>query len=349
MSWKKLRWRSRIYLVAFFLVLLTIGLEIVSRAYWAIGRKVPLFHTTRIWNSFYEELTTSGVDGAPTARNHESYEVLLLGGSTMYQSADEMNAKLAPALESHTGRAVRVTNLAWYGRNSLDSRLKYEHIADKRFDLVLLYDGFNDVRMNNTPPGAFRADYSHVARYAELQALSRRQELGWITLPFTAKFLASSVRRQIGLFPETDLKWSSVNEIHSPEAFEANVEAIVRTAEQRGDTLVLMTFAYHIPDNYTDAAYEAGQLDFATEKFLSLEHWGERQAVIRAVDGHNEAVRRVAQRNNVLLVDQVARLPARREHFRDPCHLTAEGNRLYVDNIIEALGLRTQNGSTHAP
>ena len=239
---------------------------------------------------------------------------------------------------------MRITNLASPGRNSLDSRLKYEHLADKRFDLVLLYDGFNDVRMNNTPPGAFRADYSHDPRYAELQALARHREVSWFTLPFTAKFVASSFCRQMGLTTRTDPKWSSVAEIRSPEGFEANIEAIVRMAEQRGDTLVLMTFAYHIPDNYTDEAYEAGQLDFAGDKLTPLKLWGEPQRVIRAVDGHNDAVRRVAQRNDVLLVDQAAHLPGRGRYFRDPCHFTTEGNKLFVDNIIEALGIQKPNG-----
>ena len=103
MRWKNLRLRARIYLPSLFLILLTIGLEIVSRAYWAIGRGVPVFRTTRIWNSFYKEWTTSGVDGAPTARNHESYEVLLLGGSTISWSIDEMKSRLSPALQSHMG------------------------------------------------------------------------------------------------------------------------------------------------------------------------------------------------------------------------------------------------------
>jgi hypothetical protein len=261
--WKNLRLRTRIYLATLLLIVGVGGLEIVSRAYWTLGRKVPASNTSRIWNAYYEELSKSGVEHAPTSRDHESYEVLLLGGSTIHMSINELNSRLVPVLESHTGRSVHVTDLAWYGRNSLDSRLKYEHFSDKRFDLVLVYDGFNDARMNNTKPGAFRADFSHDPRYSELRALSRHPEVGWFALPFTVEFVAISVSsRQLGMKAGTDLKWSSVAEARSPEGFEGNLEAIARTAAERGDPLVLMTFAYHIPENYSDEAYEAGQLDY---------------------------------------------------------------------------------------
>jgi hypothetical protein len=303
----------------------------------------------RIWNTYYPEFAFCNIDRAPTSRNHETFEVLLLGGSTMFLARDGINAWLVPALERHTGRPVRVYNLSWMGRNSLDSRLKYEHLANKRFDLVLLYDGFNDVRMNNCKPGTnFRDDYSHDPRYAELNTLARHGEIGWFALPFTAEFAVSAVAQQFGLVDAPDVKWCASAGVGSGKAFENNLAAIARTAAKRGDPLVLMTFAYYIPGNYTDEAYLAGKLNYAGG-FAPLNLWGTPHTVSRAVDEHNKAVRRVAERYHVRLIEQANRIPEGRGYFRDACHLTFAGNVRFVDNIKEGLGLNAADRYTPAP
>ena len=308
LRWSTLRRSTQVLVVLFVLLLLTGSLELLARAYWSFGRGVPVWDMGRIWNAYYPELAVSGVERAPTSANHDAFEVLLLGGSTMFLARGALNAQLVPALERQTGRPVHLTNLAWVGRTSLDSRLKYEHVADKRFDLVLVYDGFNDVRMNNCKPGtAFRRDYSHDPRYAELNALARHREIGWFALPFTAEFVASAVCQRLGLAVGPDKQWSANARVETPASFEANLDAIARTAARRGDRLVLMTFAYHLPADYTDEAYLQRRLDYG-DVFAPLYLWGERQTVARAVEGHNDAIRRVAARHYVRLIVQAVQL-----------------------------------------
>jgi hypothetical protein len=335
--WKQLQLRTRITLLASFLTLLTIGLEIMSRVYWAIGRGVPVLAGARIWHAYYPELANA--ERVPCVRSAEQYEVLMLGGSTMALAFEELDARLKPALEARTGKKTHITNLASPGRNSLDSRLKYEFLANKCFDLILVYDGFNDTRMNNTKPDTFRADYSHDPRHAELQALARHREVGWLTLPFTAEFTASALSRRFGLTGPTHAKWSPVAEVRSPQSLEANLDAIAHTANNRGETLILMTYSYYIPSSYTDEAFAAGVLDYTEGFGYPLKDWGVPSKVIEAVDKHNEAIRRVAKGHGVQLVDQAALLHAERRHFVDPCHFTRAGNAQFVSNVLDELKL----------
>ena len=64
---------------------------------------------------------------------------------------------------------------------------EHGHFTDKRWDLVLVYHGINDVVLNNCPPGAFRADYSIAyRRYGMQYDLKRHPEVGYFALPYTS-------------------------------------------------------------------------------------------------------------------------------------------------------------------
>src|SRR5258707_744797 len=55
--------------------------------------------------------------------------------------------------------------------SSRDSLIKYLQLGDDQFELVIVYDGINDVRMNCCPREQFRDDYSHCSWYYEIQKL----------------------------------------------------------------------------------------------------------------------------------------------------------------------------------
>ena len=61
------------------------------------------------------------------------------------------------------------------------------------------------------------------------------------------------------------------------------VYELIALAEQRGDPLLLMTFAYHIPSNYTDEAFKAKTLDYASHHD-PLRLWGTADNMPRAID-----------------------------------------------------------------
>jgi hypothetical protein len=113
----------------------------------------------------------------------------------------------------------------------------------------------------------------------------------------------------------------------------------VQAAESRHCPVVLMTFAYHLPSNYSDEAFRAKRLDYGPSVFgTEISLWGTPPGVRAAMDAHNRVIREVAGRhNNVIFVDQKETLPADGRHFIDPCHLTEQGNELFVRHVIDAL------------
>jgi hypothetical protein len=90
------------------------------------------------------------------------YRVVMLGGSTAFgygvDWTDAIPAKLERALAPHAaaGRAFRVVNLAYNNEGAYSFRYTLEDYASLQYDLVCLYEGYNDVLGENT--AVFRHD-----------------------------------------------------------------------------------------------------------------------------------------------------------------------------------------------
>ena len=133
-------------------------------------------------------------------------------------------------------------------------------------------------------------------------------------------------------------------------------------AEQRGDPLVLSTAlpTTCLPTIRMDEAFTAGRLDYARPFRLAppapvgadklspaggptsphgcpAATWGEPRNIARTIDLHNEAVRRVAGRHGLQIIDQRANIPDGKQTYYDCCHLTDEGSARWVENVMGAL------------
>jgi lysophospholipase L1-like esterase len=301
--------------------------------WWRFGVKVtesPGAET--VWNCFYPELDRSGVMTARLAPDDGYYDVLLLGGSVLEQTAPRLEQQLRGEL----GSRLRLYNLARAAHTSRDSFLKYQHLGSRHFDLVIFYHGINDARMNRCPDDAFREDYTHVSFYRGFQ---ERLAAGRMQLTdFVHNDFAEAKPKETD--DQLSKRYSA--RIKTAVAFRHNLEPIVQTAEDRHCPIVLMTFAYHIPPNYTDEAFRARRLDYGASALAAeVSLWGTPEGVKRAIDAHNQVIRDVASRHkNVIFVDQKATMPADGRHFIDPCHLTNEGTALFVRHVMEALRAR---------
>jgi hypothetical protein len=349
LRWGDLRLATKVAVAAFLVLLLVGPLELAARFYWHHVKGIRGTSAEAIWRTFYPEVADSGIDRLVPGRGNE-FKVLLLGGSVLHPSFGSIAARLGTALEAKLGRSVRVVNLAYPGMTSRDSRIKYEHFADHRFDLVLVYDGINDVHLNNTPPGGFRPDYSHAARYAQQYALRRHPEVRWFTLPYTADYLARQLGNRWMLTSEPRREWQKHgDDVRTPPSFEANLDAIAAEGARRGDPVVLMTFAYHLPANYTAEAFAARKLDYDGHVSPAT-MWGQPHNLPPTLDLQNEAVRRVAARHGLPLIDQRSALPGGKRYFHDPCHLTDAGCARWVENVVNGLDLsgRGSRAAAHA-
>jgi hypothetical protein len=318
------------------LMILVLGMEFAARLHWQICKGVPIFRTGEIWNTFYPEFKASGVETAPTDHTSDTFHVLILSASVFYPGFGDLPERFNAALTQELHRPVRIYNLSYPGRTTRDNFEKYRHLGDKRFDLVIVYDGVNDSFLNNCPSKVFRSDYTHAPRFEQILLLDRHPEHPYFVLPYSARYLKSRLQDQWRLSTQPGPYWFQYAcDLKTPQAFETNLRNIIEIAETRGDTVLLMTYALYVPTNYSEEAFAAKTLDYGVH-LSPLSLWGTVASVPAAVDAHNAAARRLAARHpGVAFVDQQRLMPTGKLYFNDPCHLTAAGCEAFVANVMK--------------
>lgn len=326
---------ERFGFVLLYLLLILLSLELASRLFWTIRHGVS-FLSPNLFYAFYPELEP--VASPSDDHSEDAIDILLLGGSVLHEDFSTVPWMLRRRLEAKTGRPVRLHNLAMAAHTSRDSSLKYEFLKDGKFDLVLFYHGINEARANNSPPAMFRDDYSHYSWYANIQRLQAHRESPYLVLPYTLVYLWSAVSETIGLTKHVSIQdpraeWLVYgHQVKSARSFRMNLERILERAEERGEPVLLMTFATHVPPNYTHWRFLRRKLDYSSHG-LPIELWGLPAHVQDAVRKHNAIVEQLAREHGTLFVDQDHLIPKTREYFNDICHLTPRGGREFVTNI----------------
>ena len=272
-------------------VLWIVGLEAASRAYWWYDKDVDPFAFDGLVRAFYPELRRA----KPSRNDDQRYDVLLLGGSTLNYAARAIDRRLDRQLT----QPVKIHNVALPSQSSRDSLYKYRWLADRRFDLVVFYHGINEVRANNVPDELFEADYSHYSWYAVVNALFEHPEHPVLAFPFTLRFLALRVAEELGIrqvvpqdAPRDD--WVDFGErIKTDISFRSNLEEILGISKERGEQLVIMSFASFVPPDYTKEKLRAGELVYTPTggTTFPIEIWGRVNNVLAGVAAHNQVIR----------------------------------------------------------
>jgi len=325
-------------LYALFLVLLV---ESGARAFWK-ARGVPFFTAHRkIYRSFYP--TVSSLERESLDKDEECFDVLMLGGSVLHTEYGGIEHVLRERLTRTRGQCVRVHNTSAAAHTSLDSYYKYKHLSGKRFDLVMVYHGVNEVRANNCKPSDFQEDYSHLSWYKLINDFEHKADSRWLVFPYTAEFVVLKVAGRLG--------WSGFLPTHEPEpesleygcdvktkaSFRRNLEGILEIASERKEPVLLMSFAFYLPEDYTKEHFENRKLDYTVHTF-PVELWGKPECVVAAITAHNEVAAELArQYPEVIFVDQDRLIPKDGRHFNDLCHLTNEGCERFVDNVLDTI------------
>jgi hypothetical protein len=332
--------RLRFWLV--YLVYLFLFVEFAAHAYWGIVRKTSIL-CPNIWSAYFREWDTSGVAEANEENRDRTCRVLLLGGSVVSEEYGSVGPELADGLAARIGRRVRVYNLAFPARTSRDSLLKYRALAQKHFDLVVYYHGINDTHMNCCPPELYRDDYRHCLWYDEIHTYQKLGNPRWLVSPFTIFLMGSSSADALQLRPSisrlySDADWAKYGgDVKTRKAFRDNLTELIEHAHARRETVLAMTFAYHLPHVIAGSAGDENPADYASGESL-VKIWGRGEFVARGIDVHNAIVRDIVREDsNVLFIDQHALMPRGPEHFADCCHLTQKGCTALVRNIVDGV------------
>ena len=313
------------------------------RLFWLVGSAVPFSQRPSAWDHYYPRLRQAGLVAQPATRTDNRFDLLLLGGSVLDPEWGTVEAELQRRLEARLPGRWRLANLGQAGFTSRDSLLQYQHLGEQRqrFDLVLVYDGINDTRLNCCPPELFRDDYTHAIWYRQFA-----EELAGGT-PSLSQVAVAGVRsafdrNRLGTPDPELLDFAAVPQ--TPRCLRANHAALCELAVERGDPLVLLTFAWHIPPDYTLQKFGDDELDYARQgkNRCAAELWGKAEHVAHALRLQNEEIRALAadwrERGGttagwpgVRLLDMEEQLPHTGEIFIDPCHLTEQGSAAFVE------------------
>jgi hypothetical protein len=329
----------------------TAAAEVTARVYWRLCCGIPLLKPDQILYAFYPELRSSGdlpeiltsVPQKPPAHGDGFYDILFLGGSVLHGKWGSAEMELREQLAYHGHRNIRIFNLAMPAHTSRDSWLKYAALSAARFDLVILYHGINEARVNNAPPEIFREDYGHYSWYDAVNTLAPYHGTALFAFPYTLRYLAINAWHSLmkDHYVSTYVvrkDWIQYGrESRSAVSFQRNLSAILDLAAQRGDPVLLMTFATYVPENYSREAFNKKQLDYVLHR-APIEWWGRPEHILATVAVHNEIVRRMAaQLKNVLFVDQARLMDGSARYFNDPAHLTLLGSHKFVENVVSVL------------
>jgi len=320
------------------LLLCAAAAEIAARAFWAAAFGVPPLAPDRILEAWYPKLARA--ESAAPSRDNGIFDVLLLGGSVLHPRWGRVPQELRRQLDDAGVGERRIFDLGEIAQTSRDSLLKYEALGDARFDLVVLYHGINETRANNAPADLFRPDYAHYEWYEMLNAMAPHHGASRLALPYTLEYAAlrlrqlSSAERYVPLHRPNEAWLAHGSTLRSADALRANLAAILAMARERGDPVLLMTFALHVPDDYSAEAFAAKHLDY-TRHVTPLERWGLPENVVAGVRAHNSVVRSLGQAGKAaFFVDQARLMPRGAGSFDDACHLTPEGSRRFVELLL---------------
>lgn len=329
--------RKKFRVLFLYILFLCLLLELISRTEWSIRRDVPFFSPATYF--YYPEL--KNVEAENIKKNDSPFDILLPGGSVLTEEWGSIAKLLEERIAYATKKRVRVHNLAKSAQTTLDSYYKYRHLENKSFDLVIVYHGINDVRLNNCPPQVYKEDYSQYAWYKVINLFEKHPGLGNVASLYSLYYRFIRIQEKIGSPPKyisrkMPLKeWLPYgNNIKTATAFKRNVGKILDIAKQKGEPVLLMSFCYYVPPHYSLEGFMKREVDY-TLFGAPTEIWGIPKNVVKGIDVHNDIVKAFSGTSDkITYVDQKASFPQRGDYFNDICHLTQKGCERFVEGIF---------------
>jgi hypothetical protein len=330
-------------------------IELSIRLFLYFAWHIPLLHPQYFLYRFYGNLSSQ--DSYTYKSNNAN--LLILGGSTL--SADTLRFSYNKVnyvinfcnVPAHFGKnqPINALSLAYPANTILDCLYEYQFMGHQKFDYLLLYNGINDTRANNIAPEKFDTQYRHIEFYDDLAILQRHPEINITVLPFVFDWAQHGLQKRfwpINYLPKENLHQLRSeqgrkeflqygNNIKTEAVFKATLEQIKTIADKRGQKLILSSFAWYQPSDYTYENFNAKKLDYSQSLFPT-ELYGEPEYVIKGVNIHNALIREFAATNpDIIFVDAEKFIPKEGKYFNDICHLSDAGCALFSDSILRVM------------
>lgn len=292
--------------------------EVAARIYLSATFHVGFFAPRDFIHTYYPSLKTT----LEAPERDDTFDVLILGPSVLAPIAEW------GAFDSHLQQLVpdrvRLFNLSTPAHTSLDSLTKYRLLEGRSFDLVIVYHGINDLRADACAPETFRADYTHMLHYEVLDEYRTHPEASWVAFPFATALFSDIARLKVAWDPQAALR-DHGPQLKTPPSFRHNISEILDLANARGEEVLLCTFAFHVPGDYSLEKFKAHELDYGAHK-SEIELWGLPNKIVAGLEAHEQVVRDLhAAYPDVHFLDAKRLLPGGAVRFDDICHLTPAG------------------------
>ncbi len=229
----------------------------------------------------------------------------------------------------------------------MDSLLKYSFLVKNGydFDYIIFYHGINETRTNNIPSQFFKVDYTHYSFY-KIANLLFKNESGLLYELINHSSLAYRAFYTYNLFQH---KFSSSviathtpreewlqegAEIKSVKSFENNLRKIIDSVEKEKSTLIVPSFAFNIPDNYSEEKFAQRELGYGETGGYGVKVWGLPQNVTKGVLAHNKLIQEL--KGNYIFID-TQEIAHDIKNFYDPCHFTQKGEVEFTKLLIDTL------------
>lgn len=288
-------------------------------------------------NPAHNDVNSEGYRGAEVAvpKPDGLFRVVALGGSTtygIYLTAEEAYpAQLQAILRDEYGyEQVEVVNAGVPGYKTWENFLSFAlQILDLEPDLIIIYQGFNDVAarmaapedydgLNSATAGIWNFDQESLPVSALYRLIAIRQ--GWMTDPreMGATFDRVPGQQECEFVPVgEDFKCANLAQTpddllddNPPVYFERNLRSMIAVAQANDVAVLLSTFGYS-PHEFDHPGGEIMTTEF-------------RQA---GVDEHNRIIRQVGAEMDVPVYDVMAALPDNPALWIDGLHYSAVGTR----------------------
>jgi len=336
----KRNWQIKIVALSFLLLFLLLLIEAGSRIF-LINRyaSASLVDFSTIIYDYYPKIKEIN-EIAPSTKD-QKFDILLIGGSVLHPNNGEVEHELKKQLAGLESNTVITTyNAAIPGHTSRDSKLKMDLLRRKHFDLIIFYHGINEVRANNCVEDVFKQDYSHFKWYDEVNEVIQHQN-SVFAAPLAFGLWKVNLKQRI--FPHHYIPkeiprngWTEYGkQIKTEASFRINLESIREVATSMQSQLLVPTFTYYLPENYSFENFQKNK-DRDERPRFPLKIWGKPQNVVNGIEAHNRVVLSLAKmQDDLTVIDLHAQMPKGDLYFDDICHLSEIGSKRFVEILMQ--------------
>lgn len=212
---------------------------------------------------------------------------------------------------------IEVNNCGVGGRTSAEILIDFAlNIIDTKPDIIVIYQGYNDLVPSLTP--GFKSDYSHAKRnlgevwpYYQITSYFPDLPIAFYNF-FMTQLFGQNIRHSL-LDAVSRGQVNISSDFNGLITYKRNIEHIVNLCKSNGITVILSTFCHYL--------YE----DVKTSEI----HQKYRDGVL----SENAAMREIAEKYAVPLVDNFSMFTYEDRFFVDSIHFSPEGMYLLAENI----------------